>query len=188
MDLKVDLAIVVSVALALVVVINFKINIMNQIIYFLTFFHFISCSQSLEHEVYLIPSNFEGKVNIIFNQTKGAETKYEDGKRIYEIPADGILLTKFKEQEGFIRREYYYVNGNNKTSLEIVTNEKTINSDEVAIFRDGTTGVYGNSGDTNSLVYYEFYVCNKMNFESYFSKDSIDNFDKKVMIKTGYKF
>ena len=37
--------------------------------------------------------------------------KYEDGKRVYEIPSNGVLRTQFKKQQGSIapgELKYYY--------------------------------------------------------------------------------
>ena len=92
-----------------------------------------SCYQKAEPETYLIPSFYTGKVNILFNQTSipvkytneynkdtiytsqiGAPIKYENVRRIYEIPYTGILLTQFKENDGFIDRQYYSVDSEGK--------------------------------------------------------------------------
>lgn len=160
---------------------------MHIVIYFLTFFSLIGCGQSKEKEVYLIPSNFKGKVNVIFGYSKGEPVKYENGVRIYEIPKDGILLTQFKVQEGLIKREYYYTNGPEKrVLLKIMADSE--NTNDIGVFRDGTIGVYGNSNDTNALTFQEFYVTNKSSFESYFTDESIKDFDDKVQSKIGYKF
>ncbi len=162
---------------------------MYLIIYLLTFFSFVGCNQGIEKEVYLVPSNFKGKVNVVFKQANGEPMKYEKGVRIYEIPKDGILLTQFKEQQGLIKREYFYIDENsNKTPLKIVVNLDDANDSEISIFRDGTIGVYGDSNDKNSLTYQEFYVTDKNNLEGYFTDEKVNEFDKRVQIKTGYKF
>ena len=72
------------------------------------------------------------------------------GRRIYEIPTNGILLTHFKDEYGIVHHQYYYVDGNGKRMpLEIFQDEKfkdralNLNLDEIGIFLDGTTGQYG---------------------------------------------
>ncbi|EKT3958599.1 hypothetical protein NTJ28_002615 [Flavobacterium psychrophilum] len=125
----------------------------------------------------------------IRHQANGEPVKYEEGVRIYKIPKDGILLTQFKEQQGFVKREYFYTDNNNsRKPLKIIINMEDINSSEISVFRDGTIGVYGNSNDKKSLIYQEFYVTDKTNFESYFSNDSINDFTKRLQLTTGYKY
>jgi hypothetical protein len=67
-----------------------------------------------EPEVHLIPKGYKGPVIIIFDDKQGRPEKYENGKRVYEIPMDGVLKTQFKKQQGFIEpndlKYYYYDN------------------------------------------------------------------------------
>ena len=123
-----------------------------------------SCKQP-EPETYLIPSGFTGKVNIIFNQEKGMAPKYENGRRLYEIPPSGILLTQFKDEYGLVSHQYFYVDSIGKrTTLPILNdtafadNQPTHDKNEIGVFYDGTTGVYGNSGNTQSLKYQQFFI------------------------------
>ena len=112
----------------------------------------LSCSNP-EPEDYLLPEGFKGRATVIFNQKEGASPKYENGKRVYEIPANGILLTQFKDEYGIVNHHYYYVDSNGKrTALPIYQYEynkdgttKWIvkNENETGIFSDGTTGQYG---------------------------------------------
>ena len=46
----------------------------------------LSCQNQPEPEDYLIPEGFKGRVNVIFNQQNGVPAKYENGRRVYEIP------------------------------------------------------------------------------------------------------
>src|ERR1022692_1020863 len=98
-------------------------------------FSVASC-QTTESEDYLIPNGFSGRVTIIFNQKDGIPVKYGGGKRIYEIPASGILLTEFNDEYGWVNRHYYYMDSTGKkTSLEIFHNNKvfTDNADKIKI-------------------------------------------------------
>ena len=115
-------------------------------------------------ETYFIPKGFKGRVNLIFNQIKGEPPKYENGRRIYQIPANGILLTQFKDEYGIVDHQYYYIDGSgNKNPLQIFKYEynkdgttKWVIKDkyETGIFLDGTTGEYGKS----NIKYQEFIV------------------------------
>ncbi len=63
-----------------------------------------------EPEVFLIPENFRGRFVIYYQEPCGQKTLYETGKRIYEIPQDGVLITNFKENKGFMDHRFYLVN------------------------------------------------------------------------------
>lgn len=141
---------------------------------------FISCNK-YETEIYLIPANFHGKVNVIFNQKNGNKKIYENGNRVYKIPADGILITQFVIQEGNMNTVYHF--DNDRTPLRIASRNNKLEENETGIYREGTIGVYGNSSDKDSFNYLEFYVTDERRLKNYFSDDSIDNFNKKVKDK-----
>ncbi len=52
-----------------------------------------SCNNG-DKEVVVLPENYKGYVVIIYNQENGDSAKYENGKRIYKIPLNGILKTQ----------------------------------------------------------------------------------------------
>jgi hypothetical protein len=136
-----------------------------------------------ENESYLIPTGFRGRVNIIFNQNNGAPPRYENGRRIYLIPSNGILLTQFPGGYGFVNHEYYYVDsGGIRQSLPIFRYEyakdgttKWIVKDpyQTGIFLDGTTGAYGNGNNK----YEAFEVSDYIGLDSI---ESFQNFSKRV--------
>jgi len=70
----------------------------------------ISCNKS-EDTIILIPEGYNGSIKIWFNKDDGIEKKYEDGKRLYIIPKNGVLKTKFESQFGYHFTEYYLVTG-----------------------------------------------------------------------------
>jgi len=168
-----------------------------------------SCDKA-EPETFLIPANYVGEVNILFNQNGrpvkhrneaghdtiyvprvGMPIKYEDGRRLYEIPSDGILLTRFKENDGFIDRQYYSVDSNGKrTPLEVFKFEhfardsagyEVSDKYKIGIFGDGTSGSYGNM----NIFYQDFTVCNYNQLDSFSRKDYRRNFDDKLEKATG---
>ncbi len=60
---------------------------------------------TVEPEIFLIPKNYRGFVYISYNHKCGTPIKYEEDSRVYEIPNDGVLLTQFKDEQGFIKLE-----------------------------------------------------------------------------------
>jgi hypothetical protein len=81
----------------------------------------VQCKNKVEGEIHLIPKGYEGPVIIVFNQKTGKPVKYENGSRVYEIPASGVLKTQFKEQEeGYISMdEVKYLYTDNTAREEI---------------------------------------------------------------------
>jgi hypothetical protein len=76
-------------------------------------FFFISCTKT-KNTVTLIPEGYTGIIKIRFNQKNGIKEKYEGEKRVYEIPENGILKTRFEPQFGYHFRDYYFVSKNGK--------------------------------------------------------------------------
>ena len=74
-----------------------------------------------EREVYLIPEGFEGSVVIMFDETDGQPIRYEEKKRVYEIPKDGVLHTQFRDQDKYVHMEFYHLgDSGNRTLIEDV--------------------------------------------------------------------
>src|SRR5579872_1899917 len=139
-----------------------------------------------EAESYYIPESFKGRVNIIFNQSKGESSTYENGRRVYQVPANGILLTQFKDEYGIVDHQYYYIDGRgNKKPLPIFKYEynkdgstKWIIKDkyEIGIFLDGTTGGYGNS----NIKYQEFIVSDYATLDSFYLSKYKNDFTRQL--------
>jgi uncharacterized protein DUF6843 len=65
-----------------------------------------TCSES---EIHLIPAGYEGPILIIFDDPAGVPERHERGKRVYAIPSNGVLRTRFGPNPGWGRPDYYYV-------------------------------------------------------------------------------
>ena len=171
-----------------------KINPMSIIINLIVAMQLlISCHQKAEPEIYLIPESFTGKVNIIFNRKEGNEKKYQGENRVYEIPSDGVLLTQFTTNDGFINRRYYYKNqlGELKPlqtfEADTTKTNKHLDKTEIGIFLDGISGVYGNSGEPTALEYQEFIVSNYNNLNNFFTAGYNKIFSKRIEQISGLK-
>jgi hypothetical protein len=65
-----------------------------------------------DNETYILPNGYKGAVTVIFNREEGQKPKYEQGKRIYEIPSNGVLITQFSPNEGWHKpAQYFYKKG-----------------------------------------------------------------------------
>jgi len=65
-------------------------------------------------ETYLIPSNFEGHFRVIYGEKCGINPIFENGRRVLQIPDNGILIIQPKFESGTIDHEYYLVDKNGK--------------------------------------------------------------------------
>jgi hypothetical protein len=132
---------------------------------FLFYFGFMflwKISKTCEPETFLLPNNYKGEIRIIFNQKCGERIEYEGKNRIYRIPNDGILLTQFEDEQGFINQKFFVVENelrieipqlmiqdfNEEWTLEKNPNEPPRN--KIAIFHAGRTYSDGSSS---------FYIC-----------------------------
>ena len=150
------------------------------------------CYNHPEPETYLLPKGFTGRATVIFNQKPGAPIKNENGRRVYEIPANGILLTQFKDEYGIVNHKYYYVDSNNnKMLLPIYIEEhnpdgKTTpilkDKNQVGIFLDGSTGQYDKG---EQAPYQMFVVCSYNTMDSFFTPEYKKQFENNLIKLTG---
>jgi hypothetical protein len=134
---------------------------------------------SVGPEIFLIPENYRGKVNIIYKKGCGIHIQKTKAGLIYNIPEDGILMIDDEQSFGFIDHTYYLVDSNGKrTELpkmdvrdfnEEWTLEKNPNEpprDKLGVFHWGRTGSAGKMIDTSGnlinekdlYTFSEFYV------------------------------
>lgn len=181
-------------------------------IYLIAFLQMISSCQKAEPETYLIPSDYVGRVQIIFNQDgkpikykneygrdsvyvpqNGVPAKYENGRRIYQIPSAGILVTQFKENNGFIDRKYFTVSNNGERIPLQVFHLEHPKKDSTSwnikdnalkgIFGDGVSGSYGNM----HIFFQDFIVSDFKTLDSFYTKPYQAFFNNKIEKITGLR-
>ncbi|MFC6652156.1 DUF6843 domain-containing protein [Paenibacillus rhizoplanae] len=75
----------------------------------------VACSSNKSNlNTYLIPENYVGWVQIIYNQEGFDPIKQVNGKNIYTIPESGILKTSTPVEYGVSFDEFYYYDGQNR--------------------------------------------------------------------------
>ncbi len=162
-------------------VLNSKIAKRSYAILYLTVLMFNGCINVPLGEDYLLPQGFKGRATVIFNQKNGLSEKYKDGRRVYEIPSNGILLTQFKPVYGIIDHHYYMDSNGRKQTLPIydhnqdgITRLLIKDSTQTGVFLDGTVGQYAGNDDAPFQL---FIVSppNKLN-----SIESDNNFNKRI--------
>ena len=133
-----------------------------------------------ENELFLIPEGYEGPIALLFEHPKGEPKIYEDGRRKYVIPKNGILKTRFSFNEGIFKagdKQFFYLNNEGtRTTIEFIPFRPTFNTDEgrqkmrddgemVYVFAAGVGVVGGEAGvgyATQGLGY-KGYVVGKLN-------------------------
>ncbi|HEY6062356.1 MAG TPA: hypothetical protein VIV35_02035 [Chitinophagaceae bacterium] len=141
---------------------------------------------------FLIPKEYSGRVAVVFEQKQGERPKYLNGRRIYEVPHNGILLTQFKAEFGFIDYRYFLIDENGTQTL-LPIYEYEYNKDgtvrylvgdkeKVGIFGNGTTIAYKEPGhDPTELVFnvpgLEFFVST---FNGLDTVESMEHFEQRV--------
>ena len=122
-----------------------------------------------EPETFLISSSYRGKVHIIYNEQCGEDPEYENKRRVYRIPGNGLLFTKFNNEYGYIDHQYFFVDSlgrrtiipkmdvrdfNEKWTIEKNPNEPS--RDSLGVFHWGRTG--GGTFEEKNYSFQEFYI------------------------------
>jgi len=128
---------------------------------------FFLASKHMTPETFLIPKDFRGQITLIYNEPCGQTVPKVDGRLIYKIPDNGVMILTNKFETGIIDQEYYFVD-NNWNKIEKVPNliQQDFNEDytleknknepprnKVGIFLLGT-----GRGSTARNENYEFHI------------------------------
>ena len=124
-------------------------SILGFVVIIILWFSFWYFYRNGENEIIIVPNNYQGGIIILFNQETGKEEKYnENNERVYEVPKDGILKTRFKLQDGkYSKTKYFYKNGKELRYLwpsdkvwADTTNTESIYKDSIYIYSASVGG------------------------------------------------
>ncbi len=126
------------------------------------------CKKNAESETFLIPDNYTGAIVIIFDQDNGNTKEYKDGRRIYNIPENGILYTQFSRVKGVLNQKFYYKNRSSKELKQIVSEGIQISDENESFVLDVYDGGFtvfpeggikeGKSGDYPTVEWIYFTI------------------------------
>ena len=110
----------------------------------------LSCNR-VEDEIFILPKNYTGYILVIYNQPlSGAEVQYKRGKRVYEIPSNGILKTQFSNESGLRSfSEFYYEKISLENKIPYVLPRNDIPTDSTV----ACCKIYGSQGDVEYTLY-----------------------------------
>ena len=104
---------------------------------------FIGCDTDRTPETFLLPGNFNGFFYIVYSQTDGQDEIFGGNRRLYKIPATGVLFTKFKNdwgsikfENGVINQQFYFVNQIGERSGISVFDTHDFNNEATAYPKD----------------------------------------------------
>jgi len=60
-------------------------------------------------ETFLIPANYRGEIVVFYEEACGESAHFEDGRRIYRLGDDGVLITQHTKNRGFLNRKFFLV-------------------------------------------------------------------------------
>jgi hypothetical protein len=60
-------------------------------------------------ETYLIPVDFAGEFRVVYGEPCGLNPPLENGRRLLQVPPDGLLILQYPSKSGFVDNEYYWV-------------------------------------------------------------------------------
>ena len=68
--------------------------------------------EQMTPETFLVPIDFRGNIVLIYNEPSGQLIPKVNGRLIYKIPDNGIIICKNKYETGYVNREYSFVDSN----------------------------------------------------------------------------
>lgn len=71
-----------------------------------------------EPETFLIPNDLRGEIVVFYDEPCGQLPVYRNGRRVYEISTDGVLITQFKKNHGYLDQKFYLADSDN-SEIEI---------------------------------------------------------------------
>ncbi len=148
---------------------------------------FISClgGNEIQPELHLIPNNYIGPVCIIYNINFMQNDNYKEGKRLFVVPDDGLILTKFGTNTGIFSDssyQFYYVDKNNHLikKLPFVFNPTAERPDtlaQVGVYDLQNIGTTINDKNYDFLLYYVDSI--KLIREKYQFNHVVDEYSEK---------
>lgn len=128
-------------------------------------------SERMPPETFLIPKNFRGKITLYYGEPCGQTLIKENGRYIYHIPVDGIMVIKNPLETGIIDQNYFFVDSTGKKiskidllirqdfneDYTIQKNKHEPSRKKVGVFLGGT-GSGGSDNGGKDYQFHEMYV------------------------------
>lgn len=120
----------------------------------------VSC-ENAEDVVFIVPEGYTGPIIILHNQKDGAEKKYDQGKRVYDIPHTGILKTKFKANYGTSNSPLFYYGKVNGEEIPYKTEINNLSENSVNAFGGSVGKANKDLAGTSVVEFTLYYIGNQ---------------------------
>src|SRR6266403_2361467 len=85
-----------------------------------------------QDQIFVLPKGYKGVVIVIYNQRNGQAPKYDQGKRIFEIPDDGVWKTQFAPNNSWRRPDkFFYMVGGQMVEIPYVLSPRELSESAV---------------------------------------------------------
>ncbi len=156
-------------------------EINKRILFFLILLLYSSCTIKEQTEViWLVPKDYKGAIGVYYDyDEEGTDIEYEGNKRVYRIPEDGILKTKFSSNVWIENSKVFYLDEfGNRSEIPFMYRRHFFNQDErkessdivaVGIHGRGSSGIYDyeRGVECTSHKSIELYIDIESNMEQY---------------------
>jgi len=144
-------------------------------------FVLLSCNRG-EGEIVIVPQHYTGYIVIVYDQAEGQNPDYKDGKRIYRVPENGILKTRFSANPGWIGiPEFYYGEIASENKILFKPDPRSLPIDTV-VANGGTAGsVKKVAGGEEFVRFLEYYIGNKEQIDA--AKERVQRLDLLKVIE-----
>jgi len=130
-----------------------------------------SCTKQAEESIYVLPDNYVGYVVIFYNQSDGVDRKYIGSKRVYEIPSNGILRTRFSPDYGRTEFPEFYFNEITKfNQIPVVIDSKDFFENKPNATLPSLGKVYEKLDGSEYVEYAILFIGTKNEIKEYSSK------------------
>jgi len=144
---------------------NFKFDLFQfTVVGFILVF---SCDTA-DESIVIVPDGYVGSILIVYDQKYGLEERYQDNKRVYVVPEDGILMSKFSDNDGIARvPEFYYSGIEAKNRIDFVAEASSLPMDQV-VAHGGVVGSY------KEIKFIQYFIGDSLKIFDSYNNDLID--------------
>jgi hypothetical protein len=159
------------------------------ILYFPLTFLFLTAYNYTTPKVFLISSDYEGTLRIIYEEECGQNIYKKDGKEVLNFPPNGILILN-EDFDGGINNEYFFVDKlGKKTKISEILEFKNRKT-KIPSILVGSAGTMSQVIEANSkkkkekdITYSDFYLINKNTTDEYDFRENqkFDSLTKSIV-------
>ncbi|MBK1442574.1 hypothetical protein JHJ32_21420 [Parapedobacter sp. ISTM3] len=129
-------------------------------------FMLLGCDRA-EEEIVIVPRNYTGYIIIVYNQANGADPIYENRKRVYQVPSNGVLKTKFSPNPGWMGfPEFYYEKVAPENRIPFKFDIKTLPADSVVAYGGAAGSINKEATGKEAIKLLTYHIGNKAQIDS----------------------